>query len=74
MRSAKEAVAIQEVHTLMRYLEICDGNMQEGSFRGLTCRCASLAPKFGTRAEIKNINSFRYVRRPSTTKSHARST
>jgi aspartyl-tRNA(Asn)/glutamyl-tRNA(Gln) amidotransferase subunit B len=64
MRSAKEAVAyMKKVHTLVRYLEICDGNMQEGSFR---CDAnVSVRPlgsdKLGTRAEIKNINSFRYV-------------
>ena len=64
MRSAKEAVAyMKKVHTLVRYLGICDGNMQEGSFR---CDAnVSVRPKgsekFGTRAEIKNINSFRYV-------------
>ncbi len=64
MRSAKEAVAyMKKVHTLVRYLEICDGNMQEGSFRcdaNVSVRPAG-AEKFGTRAEIKNINSFRYV-------------
>ena len=64
MRSAKEAVAyLKKVHTLVRYLEICDGNMQEGSFRcdaNVSVRKAG-AEKFGTRAEIKNINSFRYV-------------
>jgi aspartyl-tRNA(Asn)/glutamyl-tRNA(Gln) amidotransferase subunit B len=51
------------VHTLVRYLEICDGNMQEGSFRcdaNVSVRKVG-AEKFGTRAEIKNINSFRYV-------------
>ena len=64
MRSAKEAVAyMKKVHTLVRYLEICDGNMQEGSFR---CDAnVSVRPKgqekFGTRAELKNINSFRFV-------------
>jgi aspartyl-tRNA(Asn)/glutamyl-tRNA(Gln) amidotransferase subunit B len=64
MRSAKEAVAyMKKVHTLVRYLEICDGNMQEGSFR---CDAnVSVRPrgqeKFGTRAEIKNLNSFRFV-------------
>jgi len=64
LRSAKEAVAyMKKVHTLVRYLGICDGNMQEGSFR---CDAnVSVRPvgseKFGTRAEIKNINSFRYV-------------
>src|SRR3954465_15497216 len=64
MRSAKEAVAyLKKVHTLVRYLEICDGNMQEGSFRcdaNVSVRRVG-AEKFGTRAEIKNINSFRYV-------------
>ncbi|HUQ10441.1 MAG TPA: Asp-tRNA(Asn)/Glu-tRNA(Gln) amidotransferase subunit GatB [Steroidobacteraceae bacterium] len=64
MRSAKEAVAyLKKVHTLVRYLEICDGNMQEGSFRcdaNVSVRRFG-AEKFGTRAEIKNINSFRFV-------------
>jgi aspartyl-tRNA(Asn)/glutamyl-tRNA(Gln) amidotransferase subunit B len=66
MRSAKEAVAyMKKVHTLVRYLGICDGNMQEGSFR---CDAnVSVRPKgqtpFGTRAEIKNLNSFRFVER-----------
>jgi len=64
MRSAKEAVAyLKKVHTLVRYLEICDGNMQEGSFRcdaNVSVRRVG-AEKFGTRAEIKNINSFRFV-------------
>jgi aspartyl-tRNA(Asn)/glutamyl-tRNA(Gln) amidotransferase subunit B len=64
MRSAKEAVAyLKKVHTLVRYLEICDGNMQEGSFRcdaNVSVRKTG-AEKFGTRAEIKNINSFRFV-------------
>ena len=64
MRSAKEAVAyMRKLHELVRYLEICDGNMQEGSFR---CDAnVSVRPKgqaeFGTRAEIKNINSFKFV-------------
>ncbi|HEY2808148.1 MAG TPA: Asp-tRNA(Asn)/Glu-tRNA(Gln) amidotransferase subunit GatB [Steroidobacteraceae bacterium] len=66
MRSAKEAVAyMKKVHTLVRYLEICDGNMQEGSFRcdaNVSVR-KSGAEKFGTRAEIKNLNSFRFVER-----------
>ncbi len=66
MRSAKEAVAyMKKIHTLVRYLGICDGNMQEGSFR---CDAnVSVRPKgqaeFGTRAEIKNLNSFRFVER-----------
>jgi aspartyl-tRNA(Asn)/glutamyl-tRNA(Gln) amidotransferase subunit B len=64
LRSAKEAVAyLKKLHSLVRYLEICDGNMQEGSFR---CDAnVSVRPKgqaaFGTRAEIKNLNSFRFV-------------
>src|SRR3981081_2690257 len=64
MRSAKEAVAyMKKVHTLVRYLEICDGNMQEGSFRcdaNVSVRRKG-ASEFGTRAEIKNLNSFRFV-------------
>src|SRR3970282_245136 len=64
MRSAKEAVAyLKKLHELVRYLEICDGNMQEGSFR---CDAnVSVRPKgekkLGTRAELKHINSFRFV-------------
>ena len=66
MRSAKEAVAyMKKIHSLVQYLEICDGNMAEGSFR---CDAnVSVRPKgqkeFGTRAELKNINSFRFVER-----------
>jgi aspartyl-tRNA(Asn)/glutamyl-tRNA(Gln) amidotransferase subunit B len=64
MRSAREAVAyMKKIHSLVRYLGICDGNMQEGSFR---CDAnVSVRPQgqaaFGTRAELKNINSFRFV-------------
>ena len=66
MRSARDAIAyMKKVHTLVRYLEICDGNMQEGSFR---CDAnVSVRPKgraaLGTRCEIKNLNSFRFVER-----------
>jgi aspartyl-tRNA(Asn)/glutamyl-tRNA(Gln) amidotransferase subunit B len=64
MRSAKEAVAyLKKVHTLVRYLGVCDGNMQEGSFRcdaNVSIRPRG-AEKLGTRAEIKNLNSFRFV-------------
>jgi aspartyl-tRNA(Asn)/glutamyl-tRNA(Gln) amidotransferase subunit B len=66
LRSAKEAVAyMKAIHQLVRYLGICDGNMQEGSFR---CDAnISVRPvgrhEFGTRAEIKNLNSFRFVER-----------
>jgi aspartyl-tRNA(Asn)/glutamyl-tRNA(Gln) amidotransferase subunit B len=64
MRSAREAVAyMKNIHSLVRYLGISDGNMQEGSFR---CDAnVSVRPQgqtaFGTRTEIKNINSFRFV-------------
>lgn len=64
MRSAKEAVAyMKKIHSIVRYLEICDGNMQEGSFR---CDAnVSVRPmgqkEYDTRAELKNINSFRFV-------------
>ena len=66
MRSAREAIAyMKKIHALVRYLEICDGNMQEGSFR---CDAnVSVRPKgaaeLGTRCEIKNLNSFRFVER-----------
>lgn len=66
MRSAKEAVAyMKKIHTLVQYIGICDGNMQEGSFR---CDAnVSVRPQgqieYGTRAELKNINSFRFVER-----------
>jgi aspartyl-tRNA(Asn)/glutamyl-tRNA(Gln) amidotransferase subunit B len=64
MRSAKEAVAyLKKIHTLLQYLEICDGNMQEGSFRcdaNVSVRKKG-AEKYGTRCEIKNLNSFRFI-------------
>jgi aspartyl-tRNA(Asn)/glutamyl-tRNA(Gln) amidotransferase subunit B len=64
LRSAKEAAAyMRKIHSLVRYLEISDGNMQEGSFRcdaNVSVRPVGQA-EFGTRAEIKNINSFRFV-------------
>jgi aspartyl-tRNA(Asn)/glutamyl-tRNA(Gln) amidotransferase subunit B len=66
MRSAKEAVAyMKKLHSLVQYLGICDGNMAEGSFR---CDAnVSIRPRgqkeFGTRAELKNINSFKFVER-----------
>lgn len=64
MRSAEEAVAYcKAIHQRVRYLGICDGNMQEGSFR---CDInISLRPQgqstFGTRTELKNLNSFRFI-------------
>ena len=66
LRSATEAVAyLRTLHSLVRYLGICDGNMQEGSFR---CDAnVSVRPvgskALGTRTEIKNLNSFRFVER-----------
>ena len=66
MRSSNEAVAyLRKLHSLVTYLEICDGNMQEGSFR---CDAnVSVRPvgqmELGTRTELKNINSFRFVER-----------
>ena len=64
MRSAKEAVAyMRKIHSIVRYLGISDGNMQEGSFR---CDAnVSIRPRgqeeLGTRTELKNLNSFRFV-------------
>jgi aspartyl-tRNA(Asn)/glutamyl-tRNA(Gln) amidotransferase subunit B len=66
MRSAKEAITyLKTLHSLVRYLEICDGNMQEGSFRcdaNVSVRRKG-DTKYGTRVEIKNVNSFRFVER-----------
>ncbi|MDJ0750201.1 MAG: Asp-tRNA(Asn)/Glu-tRNA(Gln) amidotransferase subunit GatB [Woeseiaceae bacterium] len=66
IRSAKEAVAyMRKIHTIVRYLGISDGNMQEGSFRcdaNVSVRPQGQA-EFGTRTEIKNLNSFRFVER-----------
>ncbi len=64
LRSAKEAVAyMRRIHSIVRYLEVSDGNMQEGSFR---CDAnVSVRPRgrqeLGTRTELKNLNSFRFV-------------
>lgn len=64
IRSPEEAAAyLKKLHAIVRYLDICDGNMQEGSFR---CDAnISLRPygqeEFGTRTELKNMNSFRHV-------------
>ncbi|ADH86636.1 Asp-tRNA(Asn)/Glu-tRNA(Gln) amidotransferase subunit GatB [Desulfurivibrio alkaliphilus] len=66
LRSPAEAAAyLRKLHAIVRYLDICDGNMQEGSFR---CDAnISLRPKgqeeFGTRTELKNMNSFRNVQK-----------
>ncbi len=64
MRSAREAVAyLKKLHSLVQYLEICDGNMQEGSFRcdaNVSVRRKGES-ELGTRTETKNLNSFRFV-------------
>ncbi|MDP1672794.1 MAG: Asp-tRNA(Asn)/Glu-tRNA(Gln) amidotransferase subunit GatB, partial [Burkholderiales bacterium] len=64
MRSADEAVAYAKaLHALVRWIDVCDGNMQEGSFRcdaNVSVRHAG-AKELGTRREIKNLNSFRFL-------------
>lgn len=66
MRSAEEAVAyLKELRSILLYLGICDGNMEEGSFR---CDAnVSIRPfgqeAFGTRAELKNLNSFKHIQK-----------
>src|SRR5574340_1553098 len=64
MRSSAEAVAYAKaLHALVRWIDICDGNMQEGSFRcdaNVSVRSKGQAT-FGTRREIKNLNSFRFL-------------
>ena len=64
MSSPKEATAyMQKIHQIVKYLEICDGNMQEGSFRcdaNVSLRLKN-TKKLGTRTEIKNLNSFKFV-------------
>ena len=66
MRSAEEAVAyMRKIHSIARYLEICDGNMQEGSLRcdaNVSVRRLG-ETELGTRTELKNLNSFRFVER-----------
>jgi aspartyl-tRNA(Asn)/glutamyl-tRNA(Gln) amidotransferase subunit B len=66
LRSAAEAVAYgKALHALVRWLDICDGNMQEGSFRmdaNVSVRPAG-STSLGTRCEIKNLNSFRFLER-----------
>jgi aspartyl-tRNA(Asn)/glutamyl-tRNA(Gln) amidotransferase subunit B len=63
MRSAQEAVAYaRKIHELVQFLDICDGNMQEGSFRvDSNVSIHKPGTPFGTRAELKNINSFRFI-------------
>lgn len=64
MRSAAEAVAYaKKLHALVQWIDICDGNMQEGSFRcdvNVSVRRKG-ETKFGTRREIKNLNSFKFM-------------
>jgi aspartyl-tRNA(Asn)/glutamyl-tRNA(Gln) amidotransferase subunit B len=66
LRSAEEAVAYaRALHALVRWIDICDGNMQEGSFRcdaNVSVRRAG-CDRLGTRCEIKNLNSFRFLER-----------
>ena len=65
MRSSDEAIAyLKKLHQIVVYLGVCDGNLEEGSFR---CDAnVSVRPygqqEFGTRAELKNINSFRFIK------------
>jgi len=66
LRSAREAVAYaRKIHSIVCYIDICDGNMQEGSFRcdaNVSVRLAGESA-LGTRAEVKNVNSFRFLER-----------
>ncbi len=63
MSNAKEAVAYaKKIHALVQYIDICDGNMQEGSFRcDANVSVRRRGEGLGTRAEIKNINSFKFL-------------
>lgn len=63
LRSAEDAVIyLKKIHALVKHLEISDGNMEEGSFRcDANVSIRKPGDKFGTRAEIKNINSFKFV-------------
>ena len=63
MRSAREAVTyLKKIHSIVKSLGISDGNMEEGSFRcDANVSLRKLGDEFGTRAEIKNINSFKFV-------------
>jgi aspartyl-tRNA(Asn)/glutamyl-tRNA(Gln) amidotransferase subunit B len=66
LRSSQEAYSyLTEVRKLVRYLDICDGNMEEGSLRcdaNISVRLVG-APEFGTKVEVKNMNSIRNVQR-----------
>ncbi|MCX7123800.1 MAG: Asp-tRNA(Asn)/Glu-tRNA(Gln) amidotransferase subunit GatB, partial [Gammaproteobacteria bacterium] len=63
MRSAEEVVAyLKTLHSLLRYLQISDGNMQEGSFRcDVNVSVRQFGASLGTRSELKNLNSFKFV-------------
>ncbi|MDB9865668.1 Asp-tRNA(Asn)/Glu-tRNA(Gln) amidotransferase subunit GatB [Candidatus Thioglobus sp.] len=63
MSDAREAVAYaKKIHSLVQYIDICDGNMQEGSFRcDANVSVKRVGEELGTRAEIKNINSFKFL-------------
>ena len=63
MSNAREAVAYaKKIHSLVQYIDICDGNMQEGSFRcDANVSVRRVGKELGTRAEIKNINSFKFL-------------
>lgn len=63
MSNAREAVAYaKKIHSLVQYIDICDGNMQEGSFRcDANVSVRRVGEELGTRAEIKNINSFKFL-------------
>jgi aspartyl-tRNA(Asn)/glutamyl-tRNA(Gln) amidotransferase subunit B len=63
MRSAAEAIAYaRALHALVRWIGICDGNMQEGSFRcDANVSVRRIGQPLGTRCEIKNLNSFRFM-------------
>lgn len=63
LRSAVEAVTyMRKIHSLVQYLGICDGNMQEGSFRcDANVSIRQPGAELGTRAELKNLNSFRFI-------------
>ena len=64
MNNAKEAISyLKKIHSLVRYLKICNGNMQEGSFRcdaNVSVREKN-QKELGTRTEIKNLNSFKFI-------------
>jgi len=66
IRTPEEGVAyLKKLRSILRYLEICDGNMEEGSFRcdaNISLRLVN-AEKFGVRTELKNMNSFKHVQR-----------